>query len=146
MKIILDTNYITAILDERDVWHKKAIIIKERLSNTNNELFFFDCVINEVVNVFIKRLKERKRIHDLVDLIDKLQVFVPRYNITWIYPEIEDYYDRVIETVKESNGTLNFHDALIVHVAKELEISHIMSFDKGFDKTGLKRIKDAGDI
>ncbi len=41
---------------------------------------------------------------------------------------------------------MNFHDAFIVHIANELEIPGIVSFDKGFDKTKLKRIKDARDI
>lgn len=81
-----------------------------------------------------------------INLIEKLLIYMPKENITWVYPEIERYYDEVIEAVKESRGILNFHDALIVHVANELKISHIVSFDRDFDKTRLIRIKDAEDI
>ncbi len=142
IKVILDTNYIVGLIDEKDIWNRKASLIEEKLIKTDTQLIFFDCVIN----VAVKRLTERKRTKEISNFIKKLQSFVPKENITWIYPEMERHYNAVIETVKNSQGVLNFHDALIVHVAKELGITHIVSFDAGFDRTELKRIKDALDI
>lgn len=145
-KIILDANYIVAILDEKDISYKKAMDIRDRLLQIKPTLIFFDCVINEVVSVFVRRLLERKHIHLLPRHLERLNSLIPKEKITWVYPDMEDYYDAVIHLVEKSQGHLNFHDALITVVANELEISHIISFDKGFDKTKLKRIKDAGDI
>ncbi|MCL4492097.1 MAG: PIN domain-containing protein [Nitrospirae bacterium] len=145
-KVILDANYILAILDQTDIHHKPAIDIDDKIQAVFDEILYLDCVINEVVSVTIKRLKERKKKELIPDYLKRLHQLIPKTSITWIYPEIEDYYEEVLKTVIDSHGNLNFHDALIVVIANEFEISHIVSFDKGFDKTELKRIKDAGDI
>ncbi len=145
-KVILDANFIVAIIDEKDASHKKASHIKIELSQINPKLIFLDCVINEVVSVFVKRLSERKQIDLLSEHIRKLNDLIPKEKITWTYPEIEDYYESIVQMVEKSKGRLNFHDAFIVLLANDYEIRHIVSFDKGFDETGLKRIKDAGDI
>lgn len=145
-KVILDANYILAILDQNDIHHKLAIDIDNKIQAVFDDILYLDCVINEVVSVIIKRLKGRKKKELIPDYLKRFHRLIPKTSITWIYPEIEDYYERVLKTVIESQGNLNFHDALIVLVASEFEISHIVSFDKGFDKTKLKRIKDARDI
>lgn len=144
--VILDANYILALLDEKDAFYKTASEMEERISTAFDGIVFLDCVVNEVVSVLVKRLKERKRLHLLSEYLEKLQTLIPRTNITWVYPEIERYYDRVIETVINGYGVLNFHDALIIQAANKYKIKHIVSFDKGFDKTKLKRIKDTRDI
>lgn len=145
-EIVLDSNYIVGILDEKDIWHKKAFLIKERLIHTDGKLVFLDCVINEVVSVLARRFRERKMLRSIPDYIIKLHKLVPRNSITWVYPEIERFYDKVLRTVEMTHGELNFHDALIVHFAREFGISRIVSFDKHFDERGLTRIKDAGDV
>lgn len=145
-RVILDANYILAILDQNDIYHKAAIDIDNKIQAVFDEIFYFDCIINEVVSVTIKRLKDRKKKELIPDYLKTLNQLIPKNSITWIYPEIEDYYEEVLKTVIESQGHLNFHDALIALMAKEFGISHIVSFDKGFDKTKLQRIKDAGDI
>lgn len=144
-KAILDANYIVAILDQNDIHHKLANDIESKIQDVFDEVLYLDCIMNEVVSVIIKRLKERKKKELIPDYLKKLHQLIPRASITWIYPEIEDYYDKVFKTIIDSHGSLNFHDALIVVVANEFEISHIVSFDKGFDKTKLKRIKDIGE-
>ena len=145
-KVILDANYILAILDQNDVHHKSAIAIDNKIQTVFDEILYLDCVMNEIVSVTIKRLKERKRNGLIPDYLERLHRLIPKTSITWTYPEIEDYYEKILKTVMDSRGNLNFHDALIAVVANEFDISHIVSFDKGFDKTKLKRIKDAGDI
>ncbi|MBI5026048.1 MAG: type II toxin-antitoxin system VapC family toxin [Nitrospirae bacterium] len=145
-KIILDTNFIVGLLDEKDKRHNKCLLIKRALHNGDNEIYIFDFIINEVINVFVKRLKERKDTHNIIPLIEKLQRFVPLDRITWIYPDIEEYFDKVIERVKQSKGAFNFHDALIIHIANEFEMPYIVSFDEDFDKARLRRINDARDI
>ncbi|MBA4349471.1 MAG: hypothetical protein C0415_05725 [Thermodesulfovibrio sp.] len=145
-KVILDANYILAILDQNDIHHKLAIDIDNKIQAVFDEILYLDCVINEIVSVTIKRLKESKKKELIPDYLKKLHQLIPKTSITWIYPEIEDYYEKVLKTVIDSQGDLNFHDALIVVVANEFEIGYIVSFDKGFDKTKLKRIKNARDI
>lgn len=145
-KIVLDTNYILALLDSNDVHHMSAKRIEEKLENRFIHLIYLDCVISEVISIIIKRLKEKKKDRLIVGLILKIQEMVPKEKITWVYPNIEAYYNSVIQTIKDYDGLLNFNDALILNVAKKYGITHIISFDKGFDETGLIRIKDAEDI
>lgn len=145
-KVILDANYILALLDKNDIHHHIAVEIDEMIEVAFDNILYLDCVINEVVSIIIKRLKEKKKKDLISSYLYKLHQMVPKANITWIYPDIEDYYDSTIQLVEKSDGSLNFHDALIVLMANEFEISHIVSFDKGFDRTKLKRIKDERDI
>lgn len=145
-KIILDTSFIVGFIDENDVWHNKASSINKRLVEIPCTPIVFDCVINEAISVLVKRQRERKKEIKFESLIEKLFTYIPKESITWIYPNIEEYFDKLVEIIKQSNGIFNFHDALIVHVANEFEISHIVSFDGDFDRTKLKRIKDAKDI
>lgn len=145
-KVILDANYIVGLIDEKDIHHKAALLIENKLIETNAQFVYFDCVINEVVNVLIKRANEKKHVQKINTFLEKLHLRCPKEDITWIYPDIEDYYESIIQMVKKSEGSLNFHDSLIVLMANEFEISHVVSFDKDFDKTKLKRIKDTRDI
>ncbi|MBI5213067.1 MAG: type II toxin-antitoxin system VapC family toxin [Nitrospirae bacterium] len=145
-KIIFDTSFIVGFIDEKDIWHKQASLINDKISANQFNEIVFDCVISEAISVIIRRQIERKEERRIEDLINKLLTHIHRENITWVYPEIERLYDGIIKIVKTTKGALNFNDALIVSVANEFEVPYIVSFDKGFDKTNLKRIKDARDI
>lgn len=144
--IIFDTSFIVGFIDKNDVWHAKASSIDKRLLEISCIPIVFDCVISEAISVLVKRQKERRKETLLQSLIENLFRYIPKENITWIYPNIEEYFDKSIEIIRQHNGVFNFNDALIIHVANEFEIGHIVSFDKGFDNTKLKRIKDARDI
>ncbi|KAB2822855.1 MAG: type II toxin-antitoxin system VapC family toxin [Candidatus Dadabacteria bacterium] len=146
MRIILDTSSLAAVLDEKDAWHKKAVLIEQKLIALGHETLFLDCVVNEVINVLMRRLRERKRAGEFNGLLKRLQAYVPEENISWTYRSIEQNYSSILETIRKSRCTLNLHDALIVSVANEFEIKHIVSFDKDFDNVGMKRIKEAGDL
>lgn len=145
-KIIFDTSFIVGFIDKNDIWHTKASSINKRLLEISSIPIVFDCVISETISVLVKRQKERKKETMLQPLIKNLFRYIPKESITWIYPNIEEHFDNSIEIIKQNNGIFNFNDALIIHVANKFEISHIISFDKGFDKTKLKRIKDVRDI
>ena len=100
-KVILDANYILAILDQTDIHHKPAVDIDDKIQAVFDEILYLDCVINEVVSVTIKRLKERKKKELIPDYLKRLHQLIPKTSITWIYPEIEDYYEEVLKTVAQ---------------------------------------------
>ncbi len=139
-KVILDTSYIVGLIDEKDNWHNKAKGIEAGLIQAHIPFIFLDCVVNEVVSVIVRRFQERKRTKEIPSTIEKFQSVCPEDVITWMYPEIERFFPAIVDTVKTSKGSLNFHDAFILHIANEFGITHIVSFDTGFDKTTLKRI------
>ena len=48
----------------------------------------------------------------------------------------------ILNLVRAHKGKLNFHDALIALVSKEMGIKYIVSFDKDFDEIEwLKRVE-----
>ena len=54
--------------------------------------------------------------------------------ITWILRDTERLYEPILALVEQSNGALNFHDALIALACQEREIPAIASFDPDFDQ------------
>lgn len=146
IRIIFDTSFIVGFIDKSDVWHLKASLINDRLLEIDCVPIVFDCVICETISVLVKRQKEKKKESLTASLIDNLFRFIPKTNITWIYPDIRDFFEHALEMITKSNSIFNFNDALIIQSAKYFGITHIISFDKGFDETGLIRIKDAEDI
>ena len=55
--VVVDTNVLVGLLDERDKWHHAAVAIRDGLDKTKAELFYFDCVLNETINVLARRTR-----------------------------------------------------------------------------------------
>lgn len=62
MRIIIDTNVLVALIDEKDNWHNLANVIRNVLKEKDAELVIFDCVINETLAVIGRRLEEKSRL------------------------------------------------------------------------------------
>lgn len=53
----------------------------------------------------------------------------------------------ILETCTASFGKLNFNDALMVAICRELDIRHVLSFDRDFDTVpSLTRLATPEDI
>ena len=116
---ILDTNYIIALIDDKD---KRAVLAEQlsiELKVRRVKAVYLDCVLNEVISVLGKRFEERKRTTEFKSTLKRLMDLVPRTKITWLYPEVPRLYEKVLRIVEKYEGRLNFHDGLIVVVAKE---------------------------
>lgn len=134
MIVVIDSNVLVGLLDERDTWHVAALV-------------FLDCVISEVISVIARRVHEQKRSDQLEALLNRLTKLIPGDSITWVSSESEHLYDQVVELVRRSGGELSFHDALIALVCRERSIPTIISFDQDFDRvTWLTRIGTKDDV
>lgn len=60
-KAVIDSNVLIATIDSRDSLHAKAERLIERMTQQKTELLYFDCVLNETLSVFGRRLEEQKR-------------------------------------------------------------------------------------
>jgi predicted nucleic acid-binding protein len=58
-------------------------------------------------------------------------------NLILQFTRIEDEIEAIHLSMKMN---LNFDDALQYHIAKKYKVRSIVSFDKHFDKTNIKRI------
>lgn len=142
-KAIIDANVLLALIDERDKWHSKAKAIIQILEDRGLEIIYLDCVINEVISVLGRRLEERNRLQDFVEIAEKIEDLIPKKEIVWIYPEVPHLYIEIMKLVKEKQGKLNFHDVLILLFSKKHKLGYLVSFDVDFDGIEwIRRISD----
>ncbi|RKY63133.1 MAG: hypothetical protein DRQ02_13010 [Candidatus Latescibacterota bacterium] len=132
--VVIDANVLVGLLDQRDKWHDTAVAIRDALTKADAELVYFDCVLNEVISVLTRRIRERKRLEQLEILLGGLTKLVPVADITWVSGEARRLYGQVVGLVRSSGGKLNFHDALIASVCREQGIPILVSFDNDFDE------------
>jgi len=141
-EMIFDANFLVALADERDVWHPKAVTLLNALRIKRAKAIYLDCVLNEVISVLGRRFEERGRSNEFDGVLRKIKKKIPDKSITWVYPRVPELYKTILNLVGEHKGKLNFHDALIALVSKEMAIEYIVSFDKDFDEIEwLKRVE-----
>jgi len=139
--VILDTNVLVALIDDRDKWHATAVAVRNVLFSAGIQLVFFDCVLNEAISVIGRRTEEQNRSDQFDRCLDILLSEVPEKNITWISGEAQRLFQSIIRLCRNMQGTFNFHDALIALACQELGISLVASFDQDWEKISwIKRI------
>jgi predicted nucleic acid-binding protein len=110
-------------------------------------MVYFDCVINETINVLARRAKERKRSSEFTELLTRVVSQAPEDSIIWISKETRRFYPEIIDLVRDSMGALNFNDILVALGCRELGIECIATFDSDFDSIAwLKRLSSPNDI
>ena len=142
VKVIVDTSFLVAQLDERDLHHQTAKAIHESFRKREVAYIYLDCVVNEAVTVLARRALERKV--DPRPVIQKLRKEIPTEILDWVGPELPRLWERAMDKLEEHKGRLSFHDCLLVLVSQEGDIEWIASFDQSFDHVeGLKRVGTA---
>lgn len=140
-KAILDSSFLVALIDEKDKWRNTAVLIQKALKKKKARLVYLDCAVNEMISVIAWRLEEKGRSQEFTLALQKMEQAIPAERITWMYPEVRRLYPEILVVIKEHEGKLNFHDALILLAAREMDIPHIVSFDQDFDEVeGIERI------
>ncbi len=142
VRVLVDTSFLIAQLDERDVHHQTATALHELFRKRDVAYIYLDCVVNEAVTVLARRALERKV--DPRPIIRRLRREIPTEILDWTGPELPRLWERVLNTMEEYKGRLSFHDCLLVLVSKEGGIEWVASFDQSFDQvSGLKRVGTA---
>jgi predicted nucleic acid-binding protein len=145
--VVLDTNIVVALVDDRDTWHGTAVAMRDALLEIHAQLVYFDCVLNETIGVIGRRTAEQKRPDQFDRLLDRLTAMIPPVSITWVGGAAQQWLHEIIRLCRESHGTLNFHDALIALACQHLEVRFLASFDPDFDHLSwLTRIHDTAQI
>jgi len=146
-KAVIDSNVLLALIDKKDKWHTAASALAKALMEAGWDVIYLDCVLNEVISVLGRRLEERGELRSFVSLLDKLQKIVPEKTIEWLYPYVPEHYSKILHLIKENEGKLNFHDALIYFFMQEQRVDIIVSFDGDFDAlTGIRRISSKNEV
>jgi predicted nucleic acid-binding protein len=84
-EVIVDANFLVALMDERDVWHPKAVTLLNALRTKEAKAVYLDCVLNEVISVLGRRFEERGRTNEFSAVLKKLKILVPERLITWVW-------------------------------------------------------------
>jgi predicted nucleic acid-binding protein len=144
---VIDANVLVGLLDDHDKWHGAAVSIRDALNQADVKLIYFDCVINEMISVLIRRIYEQRRLEQLDTLLDQRARLIPVSDMTWISGASQRLYDQVLDLVRTSHGTLNFHDNLIALLCREQGLSVLVSFDQDFDQINwLTRVSSAAEV
>ncbi len=103
---IIDSNFVIALVDEKDKWRKQALSLQNALEKEKAKLIYLDCIINETISVVGRRLEEKGRSDEFKTVLEKIEEIVPPENINWIYPEVRRLYREILNLVKVHKGRL----------------------------------------
>jgi predicted nucleic acid-binding protein len=131
-EVILDANVVLARFDAADVFHATATALTRRLDLEGSRVIVLDCVVNEVLSVLARRLRERRREAEVASAPRALRAALPA-EMAPAYSLLPSCFDEVVDDMVGSAGRRNFHDALIVVYARRHGIGHVASFDRDFD-------------
>lgn len=146
-RVAIDSNVLVALVDRQDKWHWQARSLVSALEAENAALVYFDCVLNETISVIARRAQEQRRSHEFPVLLSELLRHVPDDIVTWVSGDTRRLFGQIVKLIGETEGLLNFHDALIVLSCRELGIEAIASFDRDFDLVmGVSRVSGSLDI
>jgi len=146
-RVVLDTNVLVALVDSRDKWYIQARAILDALEAYDAHVMYLDCVLNETISVLARRSEEQKRVGEFAALLQAALRQAPETSIIWASLEMYRLYSEIVALVKQTQGALNFHDALIALLCREWEVTLLLSFDKDFDSIPwLTRIETASDV
>jgi predicted nucleic acid-binding protein len=141
-KVLVDSSFLVAQLDARDVHHQTAKALHELFRGRDVTYIYLDCMVNEAVTVLARRAVERRV--DPRPILRRLRREIPADALDWTGPQLPRLWERALDTLEEHKGRLSFHDCLLVVVAAEAKIEWVASFDQSFDQVrGLKRIGTA---
>lgn len=147
MQVAIDSSVFVAILSPNDKWNQQAVALLAALASGGHTAVYFDCVVAETLTTTLRRLHEQRRTSEIFTTFARLELLLPSTAITWTFNAIADLYDPVLDLMKSSSGTLNFHDALIALSCRERNIPAIASFDEDFDQLSwLRRLASPADV
>ena len=137
--VLVDTSFLVALLNARDVHHQRAAEIHRELEESGVYLIIPDVVVNESLAVLQRRLEERGDREFFSSLAQKIVKLWERDRV-FFYIYVFSNWEDIIDLMLNSDGRLNFHDALLIIGARKKGLEEILSFDTDFDEY-LQRIE-----
>jgi predicted nucleic acid-binding protein len=131
--VVLDTNFLVALLDDRDSLSKRADELRGKLRTVGHTPVLLDVVVAEAVSVLARRSAERRvDPPELSAVIDRIREWVSRGEVAQVSQHIGRLLPSALDVIAESDGKLNFNDALLVLLQREAVIGAMATFDEDF--------------
>lgn len=120
--ILVDSNYIIALVNDKEKNHKRARELSSRVDNEEKIMPLL--MLSEAVTSIGSRKKGKiaKLIYDTI--VDNFEIYYPT----------TDEIETAMKCVLKYDGSLSLADCLAVHIMKKRAITEIISFDDDFDK------------
>ncbi|MBU1130333.1 PIN domain-containing protein [Patescibacteria group bacterium] len=130
-KIFIDTSAVKALRDKKDDFHKRSLLVWEKLCNEDFELFLSNYILDESFTLLRNRcgLETAKLFRNFLLSSDK-QINIVRVTVadeagawSWF---LKDWCK------------LSFTDCVSFAVMKRLNIKNVFGYDKHFERAGFK--------
>ncbi|MDO8518858.1 MAG: PIN domain-containing protein [Deltaproteobacteria bacterium] len=128
----LDSSFLVALLDFKDVHHPRAVEMNTLMKRQKGELFISDIVLNETLSVIARKYEGEAR-HE--ELKRKFQAFfhhIEAKPILCLYELVNQSFGFIQKMILHTNGKLGFHDCLIVFFLRQVPLVHLVTFDEDF--------------
>ena len=134
IKTAVDTSFAVALMDSKDLHHQRAAQMLARIDEAEVELVYVDCVVNEIYSVIARKLRERKMSERFPVIADEIASSLENVEVVSAYHYLPKAHRAVVDLMKQTQGRLNYHDALIALSLKEEGIDSILTLDRDFDE------------
>jgi predicted nucleic acid-binding protein len=132
-EIVFDANVIVAWLDGADALAARARSLADRLRLEGAEIVILDVLVTEAVSVLCRRARERKTPPNLHSALTMVGRWAADGVVRWVGGETGRLFAPILEVMRDTNGRLNFNDALLVVLQREGLIDEVATFDRGFE-------------
>lgn len=130
MTTFIDTNFITALVNERDELHAKALDLSERFEG--QKFLLTDAILLESGNALAKRFRT-----EVIDIIDQFQNSAD-VEIVRLDPEIFEAGFNLFKQHKDK--TWGLVDCISFVVMNERGITEALTFDQHFVQAGFRAL------
>ena len=132
MPILLDSNFLFALISKKDKYHNDAKrIFNSDILDLNGPIYTSDLVVNETYTLAMIRSKRDKILLDQLNLIldGNKRFFEIKFQNQIDFREIYKIF------IKYSSGTklLSFVDASLIYLKGQFKSNLVVSFDSHFD-------------
>lgn len=128
MSILLDASFILAFDNERDVHHKKTLLLWEKIANIEyGQYFISDHIFDEIASVSLRKRGKNKTL----ELCRKIIRDIPIINID------QHMFDESWGVFEKTKTNMGFTDCTNLIILKLMGSNLIATFDKAF-----REIKD----
>ena len=130
MTTFIDTNFITALVNERDELHAKALELSERFEG--QKFLLTDAILLESGNALAKRFRT-----EIIDIIDQFQNSAD-VEIVRLDPEIFEAGFNLFK--QHTDKTWGLVDCISFVVMNERGITEALTFDQHFVQAGFRAL------
>ena len=130
--IVIDTNIVVALLDNKDTHYKNAVRILEELGE--ERVYILNVNLAEVYSVIARRCRERR--YNCKDALGKLRELEANINVIWI-EDLREIHEEIVDKVIESEGKINYNDAVLLRYVRDKGVKLIT-----LDRELLRELKE----